>query len=81
MKDLLLDHAQKESTRKQNYASRGEPNVFSCFDLTKDGFFYVAFWNNGNKTMTADLKFNGMGPNKFKRPYKGDNFKITIAPG
>jgi len=31
--------------------------------------------------MTVDLKFNGMGPNKFKKPYRGDSFKITVAPG
>lgn len=61
LRDILLDHAQNESKRTQNYASRGEPNAFSCFDLTKDGYFYVAYWNKGNKTMIVDLSFNNMG--------------------
>jgi len=71
MKDCLIDHAKNQSKRKQNYATRGEPNAWSCIDLTKDGYYYVAYWNDGNKTMHVDLNFNNMAENKWKKPFRG----------
>jgi calpain-15 len=64
-----------------DYSSHGVNNCYRGMELTDDGFGFIYYKNESNKTLEEDFYFKVMTGFKLKKPFKGNNFKVTVPPG
>jgi len=69
------------SMRVGDYSSHGVSNCYRGMELTDDGFGFIYYKNESNKTLEEDFYFKSMQGFKLRKPYSGNNFKISVGPG
>jgi len=71
----------KQAKKLEDYKHCGVPNCYRVVELTDDGFGFVYYRNESNKTLEEELYFKFLEGLKFKKPYRGNNFKVVVPPG
>lgn len=49
--------------------------------MEEDGFGYISFKNNSDKTLESTLSFPQFEGLKFRKPERGKQFSVKVAPG
>jgi hypothetical protein len=71
----------RQSQKKEDYQHCGVRNCFRAVELTDDGFGFIYYKNESNKTLEEEIYFKAMEGLKFKKPFTGNNYKISVPPG
>jgi len=71
----------RKSQKTEDYKHCGVNNCYRAVELTDDGFGFIYYRNESNRTLEEEIYFKAMEGLKFKKPYTGNNYKITVPPG
>jgi len=71
----------RQSTKKEDYQHCGVRNCYRTVEITDDGFGFIYYKNESNKTLEEEIYFKVMEGLKLKKPYSGNNYKINVPPG
>jgi len=71
----------RKAEKKEDYQHCGVRNCYRVVEITDDGFGYIYYKNDSNRTLEEEIYFKAMDGLKFKKPYSGNSYKIMVPPG
>jgi hypothetical protein len=71
----------RKAEKKEDYQHCGVRNCYRVVEITDDGFGYIYYKNESNKTLEEEIYFKSMDGLKFKKPYSGNSYKISVPAG
>jgi len=77
---VYLNKARK-SKKLEDYKHAGVTNCYRAVELTDDGFGYIYYRNESGRTLEEELYFKFLEGLKLRKPYRGNNYKISVPAG
>ena len=80
MQKVFIDQA-KKSKKMKSYQNQGQPKCYQVIETTNEGYTFIYYLNQSNRTLVEDVKFSVLQGKKLCKPFRGDQYQIRVAPG
>jgi len=69
------------SKKLEDYSYYNVSKCYRAVELTDDGFGFIYYRNDSNKTLEEELYFKVLEGLAFRKPYRGNTIKVVVKPG